>query len=206
MPLVRRGTTPPPEPAVAEDRAHALEALRSADPDVRWNAARTFQNDPVGVVALAAALETEPVQRVREAIMTALMRIGTDASVKALLPYLRWQDAARRGAAIEALQSLPDAIAPFMSALLRDQDNDVRILAIELVRGMPAEQATTLLCRLLEHENHPNVCASAIDALADLGTEEALPILRACAQRFAKTPFLPFAISTAIARISDTKG
>jgi len=93
-----------------------------------------------------------------------------------------------------------------MSALLRDQDNDVRILAIELVRGMPAEQATTLLCRLLEHENHPNVCASAIDALADLGTEEALPILRACAQRFAKTPLLPFAISTAIARISDTKG
>src|SRR5689334_2787344 len=110
MPLVRRGTTPAPEPAVGDGGAHTLEALRSADPDVRWNAARTFKNDPDGVAVLAAALEAEPVPRVREAIMTALMRVGTDASVEALLPYLRSQDAARRGAAIEALQSMPDAI------------------------------------------------------------------------------------------------
>ena len=31
---------------------------------------------------------------------------------------------------------------------------------------------------LLEHEPHPNVCASAVDALAEVGTREALPALR----------------------------
>jgi HEAT repeat protein len=206
MPLVKRGTAPSPDPALAEDGTRAIEGLRSTDPDTRWNAARRLQSEPAGVNALAAALAVEPVPRVREAIMTALMRIGSATSVEVLLPYLRAQDAARRGAAIEALQSLPDAVAPFMSALLRDPDDDVRILAIELVRGMPPPRATALLCDLLAHENHPNVCASAVDALAELGTEEALPVLRSCAQRFADAPFLPFAISIAIARVSDTKG
>ena len=96
--------------------------------------------------------------------------------------------------------------APFMAALLRDGDSDVRILAVELLRGMPAAEATRLLCALLERERHPNVCAAAVDVLAEVGTREALPALQACARRFAETPFLPFAISIAIARISDAKG
>ena len=138
--------------------------------------------------------------------MTALMRIGDEASVMALLPYLRSQDAALRGARIEALQALPEAILPFMTSLLADSDSDVRILATELARNMPAADATRLLCGLLEDEPHPNVCAAAIDVLAEVGTREAVPALQACAERFAGTPFLPFAVSTAIARISDTEG
>ena len=203
MPLVRRDIARPT--TASADEAAARDALRSADPDMRWNAARALA-DPGSVASLAAALSTEPVPRVREAIMTALMRIGNEESVKALLPYLREQDAARRGAAIEALQALPDATAPFLSALLHDADSDVRILAVELVRTMPAAEATRLLCEVLAHEPHPNVCASAVDALAEVGTRDALPALEHCSRRFADTPFLPFAISIAVARISDGKG
>lgn len=207
MPLVRKGA-PQAFGEVGADHGHStlLQELSSREPDARWNAARALGNDPKDVPALAAALAIEAMPHVREAIMTALMRIGDRTSAEALLPYLRSPDAARRGAAIEALQSLPDATAPFMSALLRDRDSDVRILAIELVRGMPPAGATRILCDVLEQESHPNVCASAVDALAELGTHEALPVLRACAQRFAQTPFLPFAVSVAIARISDANG
>ena len=53
---------------------------------------------------LAVALGVEAIPRVREAIMTALMRIGSTASVEALLPHLRSQDAGQRAAAIEALR------------------------------------------------------------------------------------------------------
>ena len=151
MPFVKREIGPRDKP-VPGDNANALKALRSPDPDVRWNAARSLGADSDSVAALAATLDSEPVPRVREAIMTALMRIGTEASVKVLLPYLRSQDASRRGAAIEALQALPDATAPFMATLLRDEDSDVRILAIELVRGMPASQATRLLCDVLQRD------------------------------------------------------
>ena len=48
-------------------------------------------------------------------------------------------------------------------------------------------------------------CAAAIDVLTEVGTPEALPALEKCAVRFAATPFLPFAISMAITRISGAK-
>jgi HEAT repeat protein len=139
-------------------------------------------------------------------MMTALMRVGDAASIRALLPYLRSQDAHQRAAAIEALQPLAEALAPFIAPLLIDDDADVRIMATELTRNMPAEKATRALCSLLENELHPNVCAAAVEVLAEVGTRDAVPTLEACAQRFSNTPFLPFAISTALARISSTEG
>ena len=46
---------------------------------------------------------------------------------------------------------------------------------------------------------------AAVDALAEIGTRDALPALESCARRFADTPFLPFAISIAVAHISTAK-
>jgi HEAT repeat protein len=207
MPLVKRD--PPAAAATAkmsaDEPASALAALASPDPETRWSAARSLGDRPEAVPALAVALDMERVPRVREAIMTALMRVGDDASVRALLPCLRSQDASLRGEALEALQALPDAISPFLQALLTDDDSDVRLLATELVRNIPPADATQSLCRLLEDEQHPNVCAAAIEILAEVGTLDAVPALRGCAARFSSIPFLTFAATSAIARISDAK-
>jgi HEAT repeat protein len=199
-PVLKAGTRPD------DGLALRVAALSSPDAEVRWNAARVLGGRADAIPALEQALGTEPVARVREAIMTALMRVGNEASVRALLPYLRSQDAANRAAAIEALQTLPEAIMPFMAALLGDSDTDVRILATELARNMPAGDATRVLCHLLENERHPNVCAAAVDILAEVGTHDAIPTLTACAKRFHNTSFLPFAVATTIARISRVKG
>lgn len=201
MPLVK-GTKSPANDDLAPHRA----ALDSPDAESRWRAARALSGDVVAGPALAAALGREAVPRVREAIMTALIRIGNAASVEAIVPFLRSQDAGLRAAAIEALQALPEAIAPFMTPLLSDSDSDVRLLATELARNMDASEATRLLCGLIERDQHPNVCAAAIDVLTEVGTPQALPALEKCAARFAATPFLPFAISVAIARISGAEG
>ena len=208
MPFVKRDPTAAPAAGAspADDLASHGAALLSPDAETRWRAARSLGGRADAVPALAAALRVEQIPRIRQAIMTALMRVGDEASVMTLLPYLRSQDAGRRAAAIETLQALPEAIAPFMTALLADGDSDVRILATELARNMPAPDATRVLCRLLEHEPHPNVCAAAIEVLAEVGTHEAFPALQACAERFAGTPFLPFAVSIAIARILEAKG
>jgi HEAT repeat protein len=202
MPLVRGSK----RSASSEGSAPHQAALDSPDAECRWAAARALAGQAVAVPALAAALGREPVPRVREAIMTALIRIGNAASIEVILPYLRSQDAGQRAAAIEALQAFPDAIVPFMAPLLSDHDSDVRLLATELARNMEASEATRLLCGLIEREQHPNVCAAAIDVLTEVGTPEALPALQQCAVRFSATPFLPFAISVAIARISGAEG
>ena len=51
---------------------------------------------------------------------------------------------------------------------------------------MKASEATRLLCGLIEREQHPNVCAAAIDVLTEVGTPEAIPALEKCAARFAR--------------------
>ena len=207
MPFVKRGG-PDAAPAghAGRDAEPAVGSLGSADPEIRWRAARALAGQADSVAALGDALAAETVARVREAIMTALMRIGDEASVKMLLPYLRSEDARLRAAVIEALRALPDAVAPFMNSLLADSDADVRLLAAELVRNMPAPEATRLLSDLILREPLPNVCAAAVDVLAEVGTHDALPALRSCGERFAGTPFLPFAVSVAIGRISGTEG
>ncbi|MGE5159636.1 MAG: HEAT repeat domain-containing protein [Gemmatimonas sp.] len=205
MPLIKGGGKPTPGPPDSAGSNAHLAALASPDADLRWTAARALAGQADAVPALAKALAAEGTQRVREAIMTALMRVGDDASVKAMLPYLRAQDVALRTAAIEALQALPEAVAPFMQTLFADPDSDVRLLATELARNMPEAEATRLLCGLIEREQHPNVCAAAIDVLTEVGTRDAIPALEQCAVRFAATPFLPFAASVAIARISGTE-
>ncbi|MBH5370565.1 HEAT repeat domain-containing protein [Bradyrhizobium glycinis] len=201
MPLVRRRG-----PTGGDDEIPPEPALDSPVAEARWTAARALSGQAAAVPALAAALRREGVPRVREAIMTALIRVGDAASIEAILPYLRSQDAALRTAAVEALCALRESLAPFMPQLLSDGDSDVRLLATELTRNMDAAQATTLLCDLIEREPHPNVCGAAIDVLAEVGTPEALPSLERCAARFSASPFLPFAISAAIARISGVKG
>jgi HEAT repeat protein len=207
MPFVRRDSAAPPAaPQLSEDSAAAIANLKNPQVEERWSAARSLGSHPEAVPALAVALGIEHVSRVREAMMTALIRIGDAASVRALLPHLRSQDAGLRAATIEALQSLPNAISPYVDQLLEDNDSDVRLLATELLRNMPAEKATPALCRLLEREQHPNVCAAAIELLAEVGTRDAVPALQLCAERFSEVPFLAFAASTAIARISNAKG
>jgi HEAT repeat protein len=204
MPFVKRDTANPASAAgtPADELATHIAALRRPDAEARWQAARALVGRAEAVAPLTAALGVEPVARVRETIMTALMRIGNRASVEALLPYLRSQDAGQRGAAIEALQGLPDQVSPFMTALLADDDSDVRILATELARNLPPTEASRLLGGLLMVETHPNVCAATIDVLAEVGTADAIPALQLCAQRFAGTPFLPFAAAKAVALIS----
>jgi HEAT repeat protein len=210
MPFIKRGASAPKTGEETDNKtdggaASHIAALNSPDAEVRWTAARALGGVAAAVPALAGALGSETAPRVREAIMTALMRVGDVASVRALLPYLRSEDAGQRSAAIEALQGLPEEVAPFMAALLGDADADVRLLATELARNMPPQDATRALCGLLEKESHPNVCAAAVEVLAEVGTRDAVPALKACAARFAGVPFLPFAISTTIARISSTE-
>ena len=85
--------------------------------------------------------------------------------------------------------------------LLADPDADVRLLSCELARGLPDDEANRLLCELLEVETEKNVCAAAVEVLAEIGRPEALPSLTRCATRFDGDPFIAFSIKVATERI-----
>ncbi|THD62573.1 HEAT repeat domain-containing protein [Phenylobacterium sp.] len=198
MPLIRKGGDAP-APTGGDEPAGKL---RSTSPDERWAAARALSGRPEALASLTAALATEQDPRVREALLTGLARIGTPQGAAAIVPLIRSDDASLRTGAIDALRVMPAAaLAGPLDSLLSDPETDVRILACDLARALPAPQATRLLCGLLAREPEANVCAAAADVLAECGEPDALPALAACAERFVQVPFLVFALRVAGDRI-----
>jgi len=103
------------------------------------------------------------------------------------------------------LRDMVPAVRPRLPALLADPDPDIRLLCCELVRELPAADATDLLCAVLERDTEPNVCAAAIEVLAEIGLPAALPALEQCGARFSDQTFLTFAVKTAADRISSQR-
>ena len=187
------------------ERRSAADTLRTGTPDERWSAARALGTAPNGTNALGDALKTETDPRVREAIFTSLVRLGTRESVDAVVPYLRVDDANLRMGALDALRAMIGVARAALPDLLRDPDADIRVICCDLAQELPSPEATRLLCDLLANEPEPNVCAAAVDVLADIGGAAALPYLEACAERFGDTTFLTFAVKIAMEQIASER-
>jgi HEAT repeat protein len=195
MPLIRSKSDPaPPGPGTS------APSLAGSSPEERWAAARAASG-AADIPSLAQALAAESESRVREAIFTALARIATTESALAILPYLRSDEANTRTGALDALRAMPHAVEPHMAALLSDDDPDVRLLACDLGRNISDTEGRRLLCAVLETEPRADVCAAAVEVLAEIGDLSALPTLSRCAIRFPGDPFLRFAIDVAADRL-----
>jgi HEAT repeat protein len=203
VPLIRKGEPEAPKAVLARD---PVVALTSGTADERWLAARSLGALDADVDHLAEALAREPEPWVREALFTSLARAGTPRSVDAILPWLKCDDADRRTGALDALRSLPRIDTSLLTRLLADPDPDVRLLTCELARALPAGQATQLMCDLLDQEREVNVCAAAVEVLAEIGEPRAAPALQRCAARFADERFLNFAIEAALEQVIQHRG
>jgi HEAT repeat protein len=201
MPLVRKPSLPAETSAPVT--RNITELLFNGSDDERWTAARSAPAFPAALPLLTEALSSERVPRIREALFTALAKIGSPESAAVTLPYLRSDDAAQRTAALDALRAMPVAAARHLPQLLNDADADVRLLACEIARALPTNDASRLLGQLIEREDSSNVCAAAIEVLAETGNIAILPMLARCAARFPDDPFLAFAVKVARDRIGS---
>jgi HEAT repeat protein len=160
------------------DRDGLIAQLGDADPGVRRWAARDLGRH-----------------------LDALLAIASDEAVEELLVFLRSEDAALRNGAVAVLQQLPDPVSRQMQGLLADADPDVRIMAIDILQTLAHAKAPLWLADLLQHEGQVNVVGAAIDRLAEIGTEDMLPLLDEVRDRFADEPYIRFATDTVIRRI-----
>jgi HEAT repeat protein len=199
MPLIRK--RPGEEQATARDERDPFAMLRAGTPEQRWGAARSLADVAGSIEALGKALAVETDVRVRSAILTSLVRLASPASAAVILPWLRSDDANLRTAALDALRAMAGSVLPMLPALLADADPDVRLLSCEIARCLPSAEATPLLCDVLDREREANVCAAAVDVLAEIGSPLAVPALQRCAKRFRHEAFLDFAIRMAIKRV-----
>ena len=182
------------------DRAQLAHDLRSDDAAKRRDAVRLAGRQRAADL-LAERLEAESDEGIREAIFTGLIRIGGAEAARPLLPLLRNEDALLRNAAIETLQSMGDDIVPEIEMLLDDPDSDIRIFAVNIVHSLRSPRAPDIALKVIEADTHVNVCAAAVDVLAEIGRPDMADALRAVAIRFPDQPFLAFAVRAALKRI-----
>ena len=208
MPLVRADRTAAAPAGLEDDPGQRrqdwsalLAGLHAAESSQRRQAARSLAAYPQAAAELCARLEVEPAGSVRSVILTSLIGMQSDAVVRGLLPYLRSEDAALRNAVIEALQRLPEALAPHIRSLLEDDDSDVRIFAVNVLGALAHPQAPRWLEAVLRCDPHVNVCAAAVEGLAELGDAASIPPLRGLPARFPGEPFIAFAVQATLARI-----
>ncbi len=181
------------------------EELRSGEAARRRHAVRDLARSPEGILILCDHLEREPAVSVRSVIMTALIQSRSHEAVEGLIRYLRSENTALRNEAIEALQEMPDEIAPYMEALLRDPESDVRIFAVNILSVLPNSRAPEWLQKVILEDGHVNVCAAAVDCLAEVGTPASIPALKELRLRFGDQPFMTFAIEAALKRIGEAQ-
>lgn len=189
MPLV------PAEPAPTLPQA----ALDSADAvERRLAVADCARSEP-----LFSRLDVETDAGVRHAILTRLGTLaeeGLDARLAALLGS---EEVALRNDAILALRRRGEAGLPVLALALASPEPDVRILAANTLEGISAPRARALLTALLAREADAAVCLAGVEALAQIGTPQDAPALRALRARFAADPCLGFAIGLALDTIGQ---
>ncbi|MFC3225768.1 HEAT repeat domain-containing protein [Marinibaculum pumilum] len=186
-----------PDPA---DRDPA-ELLCSAAPADRCLGARLLGQRPDSEALLLTQLDGECDPAVREAILLGLLALGSDEAAAGLVEVLHSDDAGLRNAAIETLSAMPEAAAPLVDALLEDADSDIRLLTCNMLLSLPHPGVPAWLCAVAERDSHPNVCAAAVDALAEVGDPGCVPSLQSVAARFPDDAFLRFAVDAAIQRL-----
>jgi HEAT repeat protein len=204
MALVRRATA-----AVAglqcDDAPRSQEQwvadLTSGDTSMRRRAAQALAGMPDAVTMICAHLANEQSLSVRSIILTGLIVHKSPAVVRGLLPLLGSEDPNLRNGAIEALQQMPDEVAPHVEAMLADPNSDVRIFAVDVLSALPHPMVPEWLRRVVTTDRHVNVCAAALDALAEAGQPEVIPALEDLADRFADVAFIQFAVDAAVRRI-----
>lgn len=183
------------------DVATLLVGLASADSGTRRSAARDLAHYPEAAAALCDRLEVEASPSVRAVLFTSLIKLQSPEVAARLAEHLRSDDAPLRNGAIEALQEMPAAIAPHLRRLLADDDSDVRIFAVNILGALRHADAPEWLAEVVRAETHVNVCAAAVDALAEVGGLNEVGALEDLRTRFPQQAFMSFAIDTAIRRI-----
>lgn len=180
-----------------------LDSLQSDDPHTRRRAVRALDQYPDSVENLCDLLAEETTLSVLEATFHTLSCINTTDVVHHLIPLLHSDSAHVRNGVITTLQNMPNITAEYIDRLLRDEDPDIRIFALNILQSMPHPDVPQWALRVAVEDEHINVVGSALECLMDTGTPDMIPTLHKLAERFTEDPFIGFVIDETIQRIGQ---
>jgi HEAT repeat protein len=196
--LVRRNTEPEQEQQAQPSTDVLLAQLDDDDPELRREAALGLDGVEEAVPALLDRVAAEEETRARDAMLTTLAAHDTAAVAERLAVHLASDDASLRTAVAETLATMPASVPALLPDLLADDDHDVRVMTAMVLADLQHPSALEWLAEMIRDDPHPNVVASAIDALLPSLGPEHRELLERAVLRFPNDPFLRFTVEAAL--------
>lgn len=185
------------------DFAGLVIELNSDNPTARRWAVRDLASQHEAISELVTRLGIEEDSSVRTAILSALAHLGGQEAIAGVVNCLRSEDAALRNEAIEVLKEVPNEIEPIIDNLLADADSDVRIFTVNILESLRHPNVEQWLIKVIEHDPHINVCATALDLLCEVGSELSVSAIKKLKTRFADEPYICFSADFVLKRIEE---
>lgn len=170
----------------------------------RW-AARDLAKYKEASPYLLKVLQNEKDISVREVILSSLLDLRDEIAVKGLIELLKSDDALLRNEVIETLKEMPEEVVPHIEKLINSEDSDLRIFAINIMESLRHPKVLEWLKQILDKEKNVNVLANALDLVAEVGTDEFIPLIEKIKENFKDEPYIQFVSDLAIGRINEGK-
>ena len=145
----------------SSERRASAEALSEGDERAVYPLIKALRDDNFGV---------------QDAAMRSLMSIKSESTAYMVLPLLRG-NAFLRNTAIMIIREVGKEAVPLLEPLLKDQDDDVRKFALDLIHDIRHCDYPEALVDMLKNDPNPNVRAAAAKTIGSLDYKEAIPEL-----------------------------
>lgn len=158
------------------------QLLASPDPSARASAANAAaeSGNPAAIRPLSARLRSEPEARVRNALLTALARLGTPEGLAAIRGQAGDPDPKNRCRVLEALYRAQDQqVFPLAIRLLSDLDSEVKSMAFQIVKKLGRDGIMQIIGKMLSADD-VRWKVYAVAALGQIASAEGVAVLARC--------------------------
>ncbi len=183
-----------------------LNKVVDNDPMVRRKAVNDFDTQSRCLPILIALAKREEHTLVIDAVFDKLMNFAliadfTERVVSEVVHLLFVREAKIRVQAIVFLTEFPEVVANKIPLLLMHNSHDIRLYALDIIRGLAHPDIPFWLTYVLEHEQEANVVVSAIDCAGEAGCTTLIDVIRNALPRFNDEPMVKFSVQMALERL-----
>lgn len=185
-----------------EEYNMCLEGLRSDDCDLRRESAEDLGYSEIDESALELVKYLADEDKgVRDAVANSLKKLNYQPVAYELVEYLKNQQIDIRNYASDILTSMQEKAVPALLKMLNDPDHDARKFSADILGLIKTNESLPQLIIHLD-DSDPNVAVSAIEALGNLGYQEAIePLI----QKAHRDPEMMAMVLDALGKISSDK-
>lgn len=124
-----------------------------------------------------------------------------DEDFEEMFHMLKSDNAYLRNMAITFVQEFGIEAKSFIEKLMRSDDKDIRIFAINILGDVKYDKSVDMLRYFLAQEDDINAMMTAVDYIGEIGSEEDIPLLETLKVAHKDDPYVLFGVDTAIERI-----